>query len=90
MLIGTAVGAGYTQYRFLALQHEIDRTAPIAITRMTDFIEKMPTNPSKADMQAIYRQYGGVVDRLSAAGYLVIDGQAVAGAPEDLYVPTPD
>ena len=88
--IGTGIGAGYAHSRFLALQQEIDRTAPIAIIQMKDFIEKMPGNPSKEDMKAVYRQYGAVVDRLSAAGYLVLDAQAVAGAPEDLYVPTPD
>jgi len=90
MVIGVMIGMGYTHYRYRELQREIDRTAPIAVIRLADFLRQLPAKPSQADMKGVYEKYAGVVDRLAAAGYLVIDAQGVAGAPEDLYVPTPD
>ena len=87
MLIAAAVSAAYTHYRFDKLQQAVERTAPIAIVRLADFIEQMPAKPSSADMKALYERYGTIVDRLADAGYLVLDGQSVAGAPADFYVP---
>ena len=87
MLIATAASAAYTHWRYRELAEDIDRRPPIAVVRLADFIQQMPPDPSKADMKALYQRYGAIVDRLADAGYLVIDGQAVAGAPADLYVP---
>ena len=88
MLVAATASAGYAHYRFEALQQQVDRTPPIAIVQLADFIQQMPPNPSAEDMKALYERYGNIVDRLADAGYLVLDGQAVAGAPADLYVPT--
>ena len=87
MLIAVAASVAYTHWRYTALAEDIDRRPPIAVVRLADFIQQMPAEPSKADMKALYQRYGVIVDRLADAGYLVIDGQAVAGAPADLYVP---
>lgn len=87
MLVATVASAAFTQWRYEALVEDIERRPPIAVVRLADFIEQMPTKPTPADMRALYQRYGRIVDRLADAGYLVLDGQAVAGAPADLYVP---
>ena len=87
MLVAVAASTVYTHWRYTQLAQDIDRRPPIAVVRLADFIEQMPPKPTQDDIKALYQRYGGIVDRLADAGYLVIDGQAVAGAPIDLYVP---
>jgi hypothetical protein len=80
-------GGGFLAVRGSALEHyaELGRRPPVAIIDLTALAP--PPVGEEVDVGQAARTIQDAARRLSAAGYVVLDAQAVIKAPEDLYVP---
>jgi len=88
LLVGA--GGGFLAVRGSALEHyaELERRPPVAIIDVTALAP--PPAGMTADAGQTAQAIQDAARRLSAAGYIVLDAQAVLAAPDDLYVPPPE
>lgn len=87
--VGAWLGYGWIRARVLAdVEAQLRERPPIAVIAADDYLE-----PGKADAASVKRSLAKFVDharKLSDAGYVVLDRQAVIDAPAQLAVkPTP-
>lgn len=71
------------------LQQPLERlnlVTPVVVLDRTKLIQSIPPNASQEQMAKIVDDWQVQAQKLSDAGYLVIDSTAVVAAPEDVYV----
>jgi len=83
LLVATALGIG--GYWLEQLRAELERRPPVAIIE----VAALAPPAAGADPAAATAALRLATRRLAAAGYVVLDSQAVLAAPSDLYVPPP-
>ena len=83
-------GGGFLAVRGSALEHyaELEQRPPVAIIDVTALAP--PSVGEEVDAGQTARAIQDAARRLSAAGYIVLDAQAVLAAPMDLYVRLPE
>lgn len=64
----------------------LNLTTPVFVLDRGGMIRALPPDASPAQMAKMVEDWKNLANKLSAAGYLVIDSTAVVAAPEDLYV----
>ena len=88
LLAGAGGGFLVARGTLMKWHAELERRPPVAI------IDLIALAPPPAGMTADAGQAAQAIQdvarRLSAAGYVVLDAQAVLAAPDDLYVPPPE
>jgi len=88
-LLAGASGGFLVAHGILMKWHaELERRPPVAIIDLTALAP--PPAGMTADAGQTARTIQDAARRLSAAGYVVLDAQAVLAAPDDLYVPPPE
>lgn len=79
----TVAGLVTVWYELELLRAELERRPPVAIIE----VAALAPSAAGADPAAATAALRLATRRLAAAGYVVLDGQAVLAAPSDLYVP---
>jgi hypothetical protein len=83
LLAAAAAGLGAAEYRLAPLRADLERRPPVAIIE----VSALRPAPGATEPTATVQALRFATRRLAAAGYVVLDGQAVLAAPSDLYVP---
>jgi len=63
---------------------------PIAVVSYPELTEKFFAGMPQGEMEKAYELLNGDIEKLHKAGYIVLDGRFVLGAPKSSYVPIPD
>lgn len=87
-VIGAVTGGSFSWYMSMLRSDETGVRPPVAIvdfSRLVISADGAQRSPEEVNLQMV--RVKKAVEKLRSAGFLVIDGQSVLGAPESLYVP---
>lgn len=83
-VVAGAVGAGMAWFLIQQVREEVAMRPPVVVVDLAD-LALNASGDAAAHVDRIREQ----VKKLRDAGYLVLDGQSVLGAPDDLFVRRP-
>jgi hypothetical protein len=86
LLSGLAGGGLSTQYLLKAPLERLSLVTPVFVLDRTKLIQSLPPNANQEQMTQIVDSWKSQANKLSAAGYLVLDSTAIVAAPDDIYV----
>jgi len=86
VVLGLIGAWAYHVHAIHAIRAELHSRPPVAVVRLADYVATLSPNASQERLGEVLAAYDSAVGRLVEAGYLVLDGEAVAGAPGDLFV----
>lgn len=86
-IAGIASGAGVSWYLSYERLDTASVRPPVAVVDFATLVARDGTSRSAAEIDRQVLQVKSAVRKLRDNGFLVLDSQAVLGAPEVLYVP---
>lgn len=87
LVAGAASGAGVDYYLHQATAHSTSRP-PIAVLDLSAAALNLPREGEPSEfVNTRIERLRAAAEKLKNAGWIVLDAQAVIGAPESLYVP---
>lgn len=91
-LLGAAGGFGGSYYFMVketsALHDRLALTPPVVVVDFTKVASSYPSGADEAEIEELMIKTNNAIFKLKEAGYLIIDGAAILGAPEDIYLPS--
>jgi hypothetical protein len=86
-LVSGLAGSGLmTQYLLKAPLERLSLVTPVFVLDRARLIQALPPNASPEQMIQVVDSWKTQANKLSAAGYLVLDSTAIVAAPDDMYV----
>jgi len=69
------------------IQRQLALNTPIAVVDFGEAVLSLGPNASEQDIESSLLQTNQQIEKLKAAGFIVLDAQAVVGADESVFVP---
>ncbi len=90
VVMGLLVGLSqaYLFLKLTTLQARLERSPPIVVIDVANLIASSPSPTSQAELDQHMAKARQAFLALQQAGYLILDANAVLGAPADLYLST--
>ncbi len=82
----SGLSQAYLFFKLTALQARLDRSPPVVVIDVANLIASSPSQTSQAELDQHMAKARQAFSALQQAGYLILDANAVLGAPADLYL----
>ena len=70
-----------------AINERLNQSPPLVVVDFVQIASSYPEGASPEELEPLMVQTNEAILKLKGAGYLILDGSTVLGAPNDIYLP---